>query len=377
MASDINKRINQLRARRIGADRLTLLDESARREIMAKSLYGAESWEKQAANRPNTRYIAGAMAEVDAQYTRISIETAERVGKQLRTGLTNAGLTVDFRLQGSVPLNVHIRSVSDVDLLVLDDSFFTYDKSGVLGQRGDYVSSAKNSLTVLSTLRQKSETVLKGAFPAAQVDTSGAKAINISGGSLPRVVDVVPAHWYNTIAFQATQMEHHRGVTILNKKVPETIDNLPFLHIKEIRDRCNAVGGSLRKAIRLCKNVRADAESEGTDIPLPSFDIAATMYHASMDALRIGAIYDLAILAEAQRHLDMLACNHEYAKNLLVPDGSRRIFNTQEKLIGLNRLSVEMDNLMRAVAKEQSAALATYNEPSLVECRRTLEYASL
>lgn len=195
MASDINKRINQLRARRIGADRLTLLDESARREIMAKSLYGAESWEKQAANRPNTRYIAGAMAEVDAQYTRISIETAERVGKQLRTGLTNAGLTVDFRLQGSVPLNVHIRSVSDVDLLVLDDSFFTYDKSGVLGQRGDYVSSAKNSLTVLSTLRQKSETVLKGAFPAAQVDTSGAKAINISGGSLPRVVDVVPAHW--------------------------------------------------------------------------------------------------------------------------------------------------------------------------------------
>ena len=57
MASDINKRINQLRARRIGADRLTLLDESARREIMAKSLYGAESWEKQAANRPNTRYI--------------------------------------------------------------------------------------------------------------------------------------------------------------------------------------------------------------------------------------------------------------------------------------------------------------------------------
>lgn len=100
------------------------------------------------------------MAEVDAQYTRISIETAERVGKQLRTGLTNAGLAVDFRLQGSVPLNVHIRSVSDVDLLVLDDSFFTYDKSGVLGQRGDYVSSAKNSLTVLSTLRQKSETVL-------------------------------------------------------------------------------------------------------------------------------------------------------------------------------------------------------------------------
>ena len=377
MAGDINKRINQLRARRIGADRLALLDESARREVLAKNLYGSEPWEKRPGNRPNTRYIAGAMAEVDAQYTRIGIETAERVGKQLRSGLANAGLTVDFRLQGSVPLNVHIRSVSDVDLLVLDGEFFTFHTSGSLGQLGYYVPSAKTSLTVLSTLRQTSETVLKKAFPAAKVDTSGAKAINISGGSLPRVVDVVPSHWYNTIAYQATQMEHDRGVTILNKRIPETIDNFPFLHIKEISNRCDMAGGSLRKAIRLCKNVKADAESDGMDIPLPSFDIAATMYHASLDALRIGAIFDLAILAETQRHLDALACNHDYAKTLLVPDGSRSIFDTQEKLRGLNRLSIEIDDLMRAVAMEQNAALAVYNDPPLSECRRTLEYASL
>ncbi|MCE9568965.1 MAG: hypothetical protein K8R10_02985 [Rhodocyclales bacterium] len=377
MAGDINKRINQLRGRRIGADRLTLLDETARREVLAKSLYGAESWEKRAANQPNTRYIAGAMAEVDAQYTRISVETAERVGKQLRTGLANAGLAVDFRLQGSVPLNVHIRGVSDVDLLVLDGDFFTYHTSGALGQLGHYVPSAKNSLTVLSTLRQRAETVLKGAYPAAKVDTSGAKAINISGGSLPRVVDVVPSHWYNTIAYQSSHMEHDRAVTILNKKVPETINNLPFLHIKEISGRCDAVNGSLRKAIRLCKNVKADAESDGTDIPLPSFDIAATMYHASQAALRIGAIFDLAILAETQRHLDALARDHDHAKTLFVPDGSRRIFDTPEKLRGLNRLSIEMDDLMRAVAKEQNAALAIYKDPSLDECRQTLAYASL
>lgn len=377
MAGDINKRINQLRARRTGADRLTLLDESARWDVLAKSLYGSEPWEKRAANRPNTRYVAGAMAEVGAEYTRISLETAERVGKQLRTGLTNAGLTVDFRLQGSVPLNVHIRSVSDVDLLVLDGDFFTYHTSGALGQLGHYAPSAKNSLTVLTNLRQKAEVVLKGAFPAATVNTSGGKAINISGGSLPRMVDVVPSHWYNTVAYQSSQMESDRAVTILNKKVPETIDNLPFLHIKKISDRCAAVNGSLRKAIRLCKNVKADAENDGTDIPLPSFDIAATMYHASMDALRVGAIFDLAILAETQRHLDALARDHEYAKTLLVPDGSRRIFNTQEKLRGLNRLSMEMDDLMRAVAKEQSAGLSLYSSTSLDECRRALAYASL
>ena len=374
MAGDVNRRLSQLRARRIGSDRISLLDESARQEILAKSLYG-EPWETRAVNRPNTRYVAGAMAEVDVEYTRISIETAQRVGNQLRTGLTKAGLPVEFRLQGSVPLNVHIRSVSDVDLLVIDGDFFTYHTAGVLAQTGQYVSTTKTSLTVLATLRQSSESILKGAFPAAKVDTSGAKAICISGGSLPRVVDVVPSHWFHTAAYQTSQAEHDHGVTILNKKVPETIDNYPFLHIKEISNRCTLVGGSLRKAIRLCKNVKADAESEGTTISLPSFDIAATMYHASIDALRIGGRFDLAILAETQRHLDYLARNHAVAKTLLVPDGSRIIFNTPEKLQGLNQLSTEMDELLRAVAKEHGGLLQV-SAPTLDSCRQTLAFAS-
>ena len=122
--------------------------------------------------------------------------------------------------------------------------------------------------------------------------------------------------------------------------------------------------------------MKADAEGEGTSIPLPSFDIAATMYHASMDALRLGATFDLAILAETQRHLDRLARDHEYAKTLLVPDGSRLIFNSQEKLQGLNRLSIEMDDLLRAVAREQSAEIARLGQPLLDYCRRTIEFST-
>lgn len=376
MAGDINRRIAQLRARRTGADRVALLDESGRREVIAKSLY-TEPWEKRAASQPYTRYVAGAMAAVDTNYTRISIETAERVGNQLKAGLTNAGFNVDFRLQGSVPLNVHIRGVSDVDLLTLDGSFLTYHPAGQKGQRGHYASSNKNSITVLATLRQKAELILKGAFPAAKVDTSGGKAINISGGSLPRVVDVVPSHWHDTLNYQASLLEHDRGVTILNKNVPETIGNLPFLHIALISNRCDTTQGSLRKAIRLCKSVKADAEEEGNRISLPSFDLAATMYHANLAALKIGNVFDLAILTETQRHLDALACDHTHAKTLMVPDGSRRIFDTPEKLKGLNTLSIEMDTLIRDVAKEQSSVRPLSNDSSLNDCRQVLAYISL
>lgn len=358
MARDINKRLNQLRTRRGGIDQLNRLNDAARVDLMAK-LRIDESWQKRAGNKPYTRYALGAMQEVDPEYTRISLETAERVGKQLDSGLAAEGISVEFRLQGSVPLNVHIRGVSDVDLLNLDLSFRTYHREGVRSRGGHYIPApGRSSLEVLKSLRAASERVLKAKFPAANVDTSGGKAIAISGGSLARPVDVVPSHWYDTIEHQASGAEHDRAVTILNKKVPETIDNWPFLHIFRIHQRDVTASGGLKKAIRLCKNVKNDAIEDGTRIVFPSFDIAATMYHANMAALRNGAIYELAVLAETQRFLDELYHDASKAKSLRVPDGSRLIFDTQEKYEGLKSLSMEMDDLAREVAKEQDARLS-------------------
>ena len=116
MARDINRRIQQLRTRRGGLDRINKISMDAQIRARADSIT-EEAWQKRASNKPNTRYALGAMQEVSTEYTRISVETAERVGRQLSVALTANGISVDFRLQGSVPLNVHIRGVSDVDLL--------------------------------------------------------------------------------------------------------------------------------------------------------------------------------------------------------------------------------------------------------------------
>jgi hypothetical protein len=371
MARDINRRIQQLRTRRGGLDRINKISMDAQIRARADSIT-EEAWQKRASNKPNTRYALGAMQEVSTEYTRISVETAERVGRKLSVALTANGISVDFRLQGSVPLNVHIRGVSDVDLLTIDTGFYTYATAGMLSLQGFYVSpTSRTSLGVLSDLRAAVERILKDKFPAATVDMSGGKAVAISGGSLARPVDVVPSHWYDTVAYQSSRQEHGRGVTILDKKVPQTIDNYPFLHIKRVGDRCDAALGGLRKSIRLCKNVKADAESEGSEITLPSFDIASAMYHADMAALKIGSIYELRILSETQRFLDLLACNHDYAKTLMVPDGSRPIFDTPAKLKGLNQLSIEMDELAKEVAKEQRPILAL-GDPTLAESRAAI-----
>jgi len=352
MARDIQKRLVQLRSRRIGTDRLSHLTYDSQVDVLRKSIQLEESWQKRS-QKPYTRYALGSMQEVGPEYTRISLETAERVGKQLESKLTAAGFAIEFRLQGSVPLNTHIRGVSDVDLLTLDKYFLTYATGGTRSRGGFYNSTPKTSLGVLSALRSKSESVLKDAYPTATVDTSGGKAVNISGGSLARPVDVIPSHWNDTIEYQASSNETERGVTILNKKVPETIDNLPFKHIREIDGQDTLAFGGLKKAIRLCKNVKNDAEEEGGSIGLSSYDIAAVMYHADLGGLRSGLVQDLAILVETQRYLDWLYNNRAEAQKLVVPDGSRQIFDTADRLSGLVTLSCEMDDLLKEVAKEQ------------------------
>lgn len=357
MASDIDSRLAQLRARRRGETSLAALSKSAS-AYFSEDAAEVEDWEKRGTSSQRwTRYAIGAMQAVGKKYTEISVQTGERVANQLRDRLARAGIDAEFRLQGSVPLDVHIKRVSDVDVLAITKDYLKYDISGQQALQGGYRNpTPRTSREVLHSLRQQVESDLDDAFPAATIDKSGAKAVKVSGGSLPRSVDVVPAHWYDTRAYQASRQQAERAVTIYNKKTGETIDNLPFLHIERVGLRCDSIGGGLRKAIRLCKSVKADSDR---DIQLSSYDIAAIMYHADMSVLRLGQYSDLAVLAETQRHLDALYSNQAAAGKLWVPDGSRLIFDSAEKHDWLFRLSVEMDELLKNVYQENYSSVAS------------------
>jgi hypothetical protein len=357
MARDIDKRLKSLRDRRIGTDRIADLALDSATQVIAKSLI-QESYAKRAPLQKHTQYALGAMQAVDPDYTRISLEEAKRVEDQLQRGLEKRSISVKFRLQGSVPCDIHIRGVSDVDLLVLDSRYFRYDTNGSFSNMGGYRSPVNyDTLKALQQLRYESESVLDFSFPAAKVNKNGAKAIKISGGSLRRPVDVVPSNWFDTADYQRSFEEVDRGVEILDKHVPKRILNTPFKHIQQINIRDQLSLGGLKKAIRLCKNVKADAESDGTKIELTSYDIASVLWHADVVALRVGVTYELAILAEATRFLDDLVRREAYARSLRVPNNSRYIFDTEEKIECLRLLSLEMDDLSERVVREQAKLL--------------------
>lgn len=358
--ANIDARLSRLSNRRRGFDRLDALSEAAQYQVIAKAITD-EAYQQRAAGKPNTKYALGAMQEVDAEYTRIGVEEATRVGNQLATGLRAAGISPDFRLQGSVPLNIHIRGVSDVDLLTLDIGFLTNDPDGLRARAGAYITLSGTALAGLQALRSAAESILETAFPKAKVDRSGSKAIKLTGGSLRRPVDVVPSHWHDTAEYQRSGSEHDRGVKILDTSGPRSLLNMPFKHIQKIEAQDGACLGGLKKAIRLCKNIKADAVEDGTDIKLPSFDIAAIMYHAHVGSLAAGIGSELAILAESRRHLDALARNLSMAATLRTPDGSRYILDTAEKQNALVKLSIEVDNVSECVAREQAALLPNLN----------------
>lgn len=307
-----------------------------------------EAFEKRATSKA-TKYALGAMQEVDPRSTQISHEEAAKVERNLKEGLSFEGLYPTFRLQGSVPLNVHIRGVSDVDLLVIEGACLHRQYcEGSLKSYFPYSGIGSLADDVL-LLRAKSEVVLERRFWGATVDKTPAKSIQLSDGAFRRKVDVVPSNWLDTVIYQKTLDETRRGVEIVNKYTREHITNYPFIYIAEITAKARQTNEGARMGIRLAKNVKNDAEGE---IALSSYDIGSLIYHCPDRYITHLVARDLMILSGIERWFDELSRDYTRATSLMTPDGTRRILDDAAKWEGLVKLSSEMTSLAQAVERE-------------------------
>lgn len=291
------------------------------------------------------KYALGAMQPVDATYTKNTYAEGDRVRKQL---LENVSMRATTEYQGSVPLDVHVRGNSDIDLLLLRTDYVTTEAG--LDRHYHYdVYQGKPTVEALRDLRKEATSILTNNFPAAHVDTTGSKCITISGGSLRRVVDVIPSNWHDTLAWKTSGLLEDREVCILDHHAGTTINNRPFKHIEEIKRKCNLYNGSVRKVIRLLKNLSYDATSQPD---ISSYDIAAIVWHMNSSQLSIGPYMDLMLLGHAQNHLWYILNYQAYRDSLETPDRTRKIFNTPGKVTALRALANELDQLIQDIAKE-------------------------
>jgi len=287
------------------------------------------------------------MAEVNPRYTEISVEECVRIANQLTKNLEQEYIYCDYRMQGSVPCNTHIRGVSDVDFLVIIKDKYYFDASGP--KANQYHPYSGNLLQDIVDLRNSCESVLDKQFPAAKIDKNGKKSIKISGGSLRREVDIVPSAWFNSISYQHSGHERDRGVDILDRSVPKTIRNFPFLHIHHVNDRGTLTIGGLKMSVRLIKNIKNDSDRS---IRLSSYELAGLMWNCPPEWLMWRSGYDLLILVGTEKYLSALSSNYELTKDLKTPDGTRYIIDSPEKFDALVALSQEVTEITETVFSE-------------------------
>lgn len=347
MGKDVNRRLTDLKSRRRGTSGNVAMDS-----ITANSRSVSEKFETRSSGQW-AKYALGIMQEVDLAYTKNSVAEGEKVKNQIANRISTE---VNFEYQGSVPLNVHIRSVSDIDILVLLGRYLTIDTQGARANTTDYISwVGPSGVDQLASLRSELESALKAAYPAANVDITKDKAIALSGGSLSRSIDVVPSHWHDSATYQVSKMKKDREVKIYQKYTNDTFLNRPFLHIDKINQKELHTRGGAKKIIRMLKSLKADSDSPSS-IAVNSYDIAGLVYHFEDAPITLPVYRELALVAVAKQQLDRMIANKHWTMELYTPDGIRKIIDSDAKFSSLSLLRAEVNELAKNLAIELTRA---------------------
>jgi len=344
-------RLARLKTRRVGLDRPDVAARPAR-QVVARTAV-AEPWEVRASGKPNTQLALGAMLPVDASETAASLAAATDLGALLARALVAMGHHADCEMQGSVPADIHIRNYSDVDLLLLSRQVTTCDPfalRSLLGMIGKPVT-AERSLQVLNRLRRALEAFMSANYPG-RIDISGSKSMRLGADAEGHPIDVVPSHWHDTADYDRSGLRTDRGVVILDSRAQSTIEGMPFRLISLLAERDGLSGGGLKRAIRLCKHLKAEAAEEGVVIGLSSYQITGLLYWLEPDALRAGAAPELASLAGAQAWLSYLVDSPMAASALTDPRSGRLLLPEARDLAAVWSLSERLTALSERVIEE-------------------------
>lgn len=270
-----NNRIGQLRLR-YNPDRTQLFEDRVYRETAGLA-------------SDTQKYVRMAMMAVDEEYTIKTKQAGEAVKEHLKKELSE----VDYRYQGSIMTDTHIKGSSDIDLLVLCTKFNHTDIRKVRNEINNWSSHTSTELANLRSydnrfspyqgncyqdlrsLRLNIERIMKSHYIIC--DTSKPKSVKITNQNLHRDVDVVTSCWYDSYYYVLHgENETDRAISIYNKDTnTDEGPDYPFLSISRINRRSAETNGRLKRMIRFLKNVRSDSNKT---IDLSSFEINAICY---------------------------------------------------------------------------------------------------
>lgn len=338
---NFENRLKSLKKRRQGASAGMYLDD------ISFDLESKENYEN-LSELSSIKYTIGAMAPVEEKYTKVSIKEGKRVADSLIKSLKQYRINASSKLQGSVALDIHIKGHSDVDMLIIEKDTIQAQTPTINSY--DTSKDTRGMVEIIKDLRIKSEMILPKNFPKANIKLSGNKSIVLDGGSLERKVDIVPASWVYTHAYQSSNKKSDRGINIYHKGNHELILNLPFTHMKLIRNKDTYYSGNLRNCIRLMKSMVADMPHDKKRIAkkLSSYDLTSIAYHMN-EELELPYERRIELVERIKEHLNYLSTDSNYRSTLEVPDKSRIIFDNKNKIKALEIIKKDFNDLARLI----------------------------
>jgi len=304
-------------------------------------------------------YVKRAMRGVEEAYTNRTFEAGNKVMTHLKKNREH----LDFKYQGSVPTNTHIKGYSDIDLVQISNEFYSHEKKEnfLEAYNTHYLTSTKNRLAevingtpymynaddTLKKIREEAENILVPIYNS--VDITKSKSIEVELTNPKRTVDVVTASWYKSVNAVVNDEKEEQGIQIYdkdkNKRLPV---DFPFLKIKLVNKKDSTVNGRLKRMIRFLKVLKADAD---TDIALSSFDISSICYAINIDAYKNMNYLELVTVLYLQ--LRKLSTEEDYRNRLMSIDGTEPIFKGKpEKVESLKLILTEVEGVFTELNKK-------------------------
>jgi hypothetical protein len=328
MKKNYSKRLESLKKRR--------LDDELQKALLTESFSDDRIGE-------SVKYALESMSPIDPNYTKNTYFASEKIKNSLSHGLASKSISVEYRYQGSVETDTHIKLHSDIDILVFTELFYSLEQPLTVSfpYKGD-------PLVDLKKLREECFSILNSIYE--NVDNSKAKSIQVFPSNPKRKVDVVPANWLDTLDYQSTNDEKYRGIHIYDRTNHTRQKDFPFLHIANINSKNRLVNGGLSKLVRLLKTLKVDAENT---INLSSFEITSVVFNMTIESLNKPKGHELLLLSEGSIQLFKLINDKTYRENILSPNGIERVFGVNDtKIIELKKLKVELDELIEDISEE-------------------------
>lgn len=282
-----------------------------------------------------TRYILGAMQPIPVWSTNYLYQQGELFSKNVINAIN---LPLTFHFQGSVPLNIHIKSSSDLDILFIHSNLLYVPRKVSLDK---YQYTDIDSRDVILFIKNKCIELFNQRLYVYEHNDKSVKVLKC----LTVSVDIVPACWYHTQEYQLSGMEEEKGVAILKEKENKLLPNYPFKHIYLVKNKNILNNDKIGKCIRLLKNIKADLPNSSA-INLSSFDITSFVYHMP-DFINIKMNDDLALANCMHKYIQYALNNKDVFSLLYVPDNSRRIFDSPHKFSSLQTLDKNLSEILR------------------------------